>query len=76
MEILNLISCYVQTLENLIKENEGEWRGYGRTDRLNLTGIRAEANTCESHLFNPGIWVRRDAMTSIPMDSANVDPTF
>ena len=28
-------------------DNEGEWKGYERTARLNLTGIRAEANTCE-----------------------------
>ncbi|KAG5328555.1 SCND3 protein, partial [Acromyrmex heyeri] len=31
------------------KFGEGEWRGYGRTVRLNFTGICAEANTCESY---------------------------
>ncbi|EGI57567.1 hypothetical protein G5I_14422 [Acromyrmex echinatior] len=30
-------------------DNEGEWGEYGRTVRLNLTDIRAEANICESY---------------------------
>ncbi|EGI58646.1 hypothetical protein G5I_13227 [Acromyrmex echinatior] len=56
------------------RANEGEWKGYGRTVRLNLryTGVS------RTHLFSPGIWVnvQRDAMTPVLLDSANVGPTF
>ncbi|EGI58038.1 hypothetical protein G5I_13895 [Acromyrmex echinatior] len=59
-------------------DNEGEWKGYEKTVRLNLTGIRAEMNTCESHaLFRfRNVNQRRDAMTPVPRDDANVSPTF
>ncbi|EGI68984.1 hypothetical protein G5I_02289 [Acromyrmex echinatior] len=71
-------SCY-QTLENLVKEIMRE-NGEGVEGRLDsISQVYARRRTVSrTYLFSPGIWVniRKDAMTPVPLNSANVGPTF
>ena len=59
-------------------DNEREWRRYGR--RLDSISQIYAVNTCDSHapfsVPEYGSTSRKDAMTPVPMDSANVGPTF
>ncbi|EGI66621.1 hypothetical protein G5I_04846 [Acromyrmex echinatior] len=50
----------------------------GRSDSISQVYARKRISVSRMHLLSPGMWinVRRDAMTSVPLDSANVDPTF
>jgi len=56
--------------------------GEGRTARLNLIGIRrGELNTCESYLFDPGIWINvpkghYDTCSDGQCQCSDVGPTF
>ena len=50
----------------------------GRLDSISQVYARRRIPVSRTHLFNPRIWVnvRRDAITPVPLDSANVNPTF
>ena len=50
----------------------------GRLDSISQVYARRRTPVSRTHLFSLGIWVnvRRDAMTPVPLDSANVGPTF
>ncbi|EGI64140.1 hypothetical protein G5I_07447 [Acromyrmex echinatior] len=47
-------------------------------DSISQVYARRRTLVSRTHLFSPGIWVnvRRDAVTPVPLDSANVGPTF
>ncbi|EGI67990.1 hypothetical protein G5I_03378 [Acromyrmex echinatior] len=49
----------------------------GRSDSISQAYARRRTSV-STHLLSPGMWVnvRRDAMTPVPLDSANVGPTF
>ena len=50
----------------------------GRSDSISQVYARRRTSVNRTHLLSPGMWVnvRRDAMTPVPLDSANVGPTF
>ena len=50
----------------------------GRLDSISQVYARRRIPVSRTHLFNPRIWVnvRRDAITPVPLDNANVGPTF
>ena len=50
----------------------------GRSDSISQVYARRRTSVSRTHLLSPGMWVnvRRDAMTPVPLDSANVGPTF
>ena len=50
----------------------------GRSDSISQVYARRRTSVSRMHLLSLGMWVnvRRDAMTPVPLDSANVSPTF
>ena len=50
----------------------------GRSDSISQVYARRRTSVSRTHLLSPGMWVnvRRDAMTPVPLDSANVGPIF
>ena len=50
----------------------------GRSDSISQVYARRRTPVSRTHLLSPGMWanVQRDAMTPVPLDSANVGPIF
>ncbi|EGI64381.1 hypothetical protein G5I_07186 [Acromyrmex echinatior] len=50
----------------------------GRSDSISQVYARRQTPVSRTHLLSPGIWanVQRDAMTPVPLGSANVGPIF
>ncbi|KAG5343982.1 L259 protein, partial [Acromyrmex heyeri] len=50
----------------------------GRLDSISQVYARRRTPVSRTYLLSPGMWVniRRDAKTPVPLDSANVGPTF
>ncbi|EGI68254.1 hypothetical protein G5I_03085 [Acromyrmex echinatior] len=50
----------------------------GRLDSISQVYARRRTPVSRTHFFSPGIWVnvRKDAMTPVALESANVGPTF
>ncbi|EGI66613.1 hypothetical protein G5I_04853 [Acromyrmex echinatior] len=63
------------TLETMRENGEGV---EGRLDSISQVYARRRTPVSRTHLFSSGIWVnvRRDALTPIPLDNANVGLTF
>ena len=59
-----------------MRENEEGMEG--RLDSISQVYARRRTSVSRTHLLSPEMWVnvRRVAMTPVPLNSANVGPTF